>query len=265
MKSVLEIVKATPKTNCKSCGQISCMAFAVAVMSGKLEISACPYIITTDGAAERPNPSVPLNADTALIRELRAKIREVTLEDRAVALGAEVVHTENGAALKLPYLGINVLISKESIEPENGMELDPRDQILLYNYVFFASDEMLSGNWVGLEAFPNSISKVVTLRRYTEEKLANAFDGRLNELGVILARMSGVMLQECHADLCMQVSILPKVPVQLHFWNSSQEDGFAAQAKVLFDAAAMRFLDIESLVFAAERMAEMCLEEIGMR
>lgn len=265
MKSVLEIIKATPKTNCKSCGQISCMAFAVAVMSGKLDISACPYISVANGAAEGPKSSMPLNADTALLRELQAKIREVKLEDRAIALGAEVVYSENGTALKLPYLGTKVLISKESIASENNMELDPRDQILLYNYVFFASDEALSGKWVGLEAFPNSISKVVTLRRYTEEKLADAFDGRLNELRAILARMSGVILQECHADLCMQVSILPKVPVQVHFWNSSQEDGFVAQVKVLFDAAAMRFLDIESLVFAAERMAEMCLEAIDMR
>lgn len=265
MKSVLEIVKATPKTNCKACGQMSCMAFAVAVMSGKLHISACPHIVTPHEAAEGPSPSVSMNADTALLRELRAKIREVNLKDRANALSAEVVYLENDVALKLSYLGTKVLISKENIVPENSMELDPRDQILLYNYVFFASDEPLSENWVGLEAFPNSISKVVTLRRYTEEKLAEAFDGRLNELQAILTGMSGVMLQDCHADLCMQVSILPKVPVQVHFWNSSLEDGFAAQAKVLFDAAAMRFLDIESLVFAAERMAEMCLQKIGMR
>ncbi|MDD3554766.1 MAG: DUF3786 domain-containing protein [Deltaproteobacteria bacterium] len=265
MKSVLEIVKATPKTNCKACGQISCMAFAVAVMSGKLDISACPHIVTPDSAAGSPGPSASLNADTALLRELQAKIREVRLEDRAAALGAEVVYSGNDAALRLSYLGKTVLLSKERIVPENDMELDPRDQILLYNYVFFASDEALSGDWVGLEAFPNSISKVVTLRRYTEEKLADAFDGRLHELMAILAGMSGVMLQECHADLCAQVSILPKVPVQVHFWNSSQEDGFTAQAKVLFDANAMRFLDIESLVFAAERMAEMCLQQIGLR
>lgn len=263
MKSVLEIVKATPKTNCRVCGQVSCMAFAVAVMSGKLNISTCPHIVTPEPVVPRSNES--LNAETALLKELRGKIQGVNLEKRASALGAEVFDSLRGILLKVPYLGTKVLISKDSIVPENGMELDPRDQILLYNYVFFASDAALSGNWVGLEAFPNSISKVVTLRRYTEEKLAEAFDGRLNELKTILSGMSGVKLQECHADLCMQVPILPKVPVQVHFWNSSQEDGFTAQAKVLFDANAMEFLDIESLVFAAERMTEMCLQKIGIR
>lgn len=263
MKSVLEIVKATPKTNCKACGQISCMAFAVAVMSGNLDISACPYIVTP--ANDVSSSSESFDAETALLKELRGKIQGVNLEMKAAALGAEVIDSSEGILLRLPYLGTGVLISKDSIVSENNMELEPRDQILLYNYIFFASDAPLSGNWVGLEAFPNSISKVVTLRKYTEEKLANAFDGRLNELKAILASMSGVILQECHADLCMQVSILPKVPVQVHFWNSSQEDGFAAQSKVLFDAAAMHFLDIESLVFAAERMAEMCLQKIGMR
>ncbi|MEZ0329579.1 MAG: DUF3786 domain-containing protein [Dissulfuribacterales bacterium] len=263
MKSVLEIVKATPKTNCRACGQVSCMAFAVAVMSGKLDISACPHIVTPEMVAPRSSES--LNTETALLKELRGKIQEMDLVKRAFALGAEVFDSPQGILLKLPYLGKRVLISKDSIVPENGMELDSRDQILLYNYVFFASDAALSGNWVGLEAFPNSISKVVTLRRYTEEKLAEAFDGRVNELKTFLSSMSGVKLQECHADLCMQVPILPKVPVQVHFWNSSQEDGFTAQAKVLFDANAMRFLDIESIVFAAERMTEMCLQKIGMR
>jgi len=265
MKSVLEIVKATPKTNCKACGQISCMAFAVAVMSGKLDISACPYLVSQNTAEKEAQSTTMPDAETALLRELRGKIQGIDLASRASALGAEVVFLSTGTALKLPYLGTEILLSKDGIYAENHMELDPRDQILLYNYVFFASDEALSGDWVGLEAFPNSISKVVTLRRYTEEKLADAFDGRLHELMAILAGMSGVMLQECHADLCAQVSILPKVPVQVHFWNSSQEDGFTAQAKVLFDANAMRFLDIESLVFAAERMAEMCLQQIGLR
>lgn len=264
MKSVLEIVKATPKTNCKACGQVSCMAFAVAVMAGKIDISACPYIQSPDMPA--PSHSFEsVDAETALLKELKGKIQGVALEKKASFLGAEIVGHNDSIALRLPYLGSWVLISKTGVFFENEMELDPRDQILLYNYVFFASDAPLSGNWVGLETFPNSISKVVTLRRYTEDKLADAFDGRLNELREILAGMGAVLLEDCHADLCMQVPVLPKVPLQIHFWNSSPEDGFTAQVKVLFDANAMQFLDIESLVFAAERMAERCLEKIGMR
>ncbi len=38
------------------------------------------------------------------------------------------------------------------------------------------------------------------------------------------------------------------------------EDGFEARVKILFDQNVMDFLDLESLVFAAERMADCLLE-----
>ncbi|MCI5159325.1 MAG: DUF3786 domain-containing protein, partial [Candidatus Electrothrix sp. AUS1_2] len=38
-----------------------------------------------------------------------------------------------------------------------------------------------------------------------------------------------------------------------------EEDGFDARVKILFDQHVMDFLDLESLVFAAERMADRLL------
>ncbi|MCW5200548.1 DUF3786 domain-containing protein, partial [Desulfobulbus sp. F4] len=43
-------------------------------------------------------------------------------------------------------------------------------------------------------------------------------------------------------------------------WEADTEDGFAAKVKVLFDHHVLDFLDLESLVFAAERMADRLLE-----
>ncbi len=164
---------------------------------------------------------------------------------------------QNGSPmLQLSYIGDTVLISARSIISSAGTELDPRDQILLYNYLFFGGKGELSGEWVGLESFPNSISKVVTLKRYTEDKLASQFAGRGEYLKEKLLEMNAVDVPECHADFCLAVPVLPKVPVQVHFWDADEEDGFPASVKLLFDRNALEFLDIESLIFAAERMTE---------
>jgi acetyl-CoA decarbonylase/synthase complex subunit gamma len=40
----IEIFKMLPKTNCKECGFPTCLAFAMALASGKAELSACPYV-----------------------------------------------------------------------------------------------------------------------------------------------------------------------------------------------------------------------------
>ncbi len=40
----LDIFKLTPKTNCKDCGNPTCMAFAMKVASGAVDISKCPHL-----------------------------------------------------------------------------------------------------------------------------------------------------------------------------------------------------------------------------
>ena len=52
------------------------------------------------------------------------------------------------------------------------------------------------------------------------------------------------------------VPVLPMIPQYLLFWEKEPEDGFEAKTKVLFDHHVLDFLDLESLVFSAERMAE---------
>jgi acetyl-CoA decarbonylase/synthase complex subunit gamma len=40
----IEIFKITPKTNCKECGNPTCMAFAMKVAQGAIPLEKCPYI-----------------------------------------------------------------------------------------------------------------------------------------------------------------------------------------------------------------------------
>ena len=54
----LDIFKLTPKTNCKDCGNPTCMAFAMKVASGALTIDKCPHMsadaLATLGEATAP-------------------------------------------------------------------------------------------------------------------------------------------------------------------------------------------------------------------
>jgi hypothetical protein len=46
------------------------------------------------------------------------------------------------------------------------------------------------------------------------------------------------------------------VPQYLLFWEADTDVGIEEKAKVLFDHNVLDFLDLESLVFSAERFAE---------
>jgi acetyl-CoA decarbonylase/synthase complex subunit gamma len=40
----IEIFKLLPKTNCKDCGEPTCLAFAMKLAAGKAELSLCPHV-----------------------------------------------------------------------------------------------------------------------------------------------------------------------------------------------------------------------------
>lgn len=53
MASVLEIYNLTPKTNCRECGQATCMAFASALLARKVAVEDCPPLLEDKYAEQR--------------------------------------------------------------------------------------------------------------------------------------------------------------------------------------------------------------------
>lgn len=261
MPTIFDIIKMTPKTNCGQCGFSTCMTFGAAVVSGASPLNRCPHIDMSQAPADLGQETKrETDPDTALVKELKSKIEEVDLGTRADNLGGEISTRAGKEGIAFRFLGREVFISKTGISDGLGKELDPRDQILLYNYVFFNGRTELLGDWVGLESFPNSISKVTTLRRYSEERLASGFAGRLPLLEEKALTLEAERLKDCQADLCLEIFVLPRLPLRLYLWDQDMEEGFDARCKILFNSTAIQFLDLESLVFAAERLTETLLD-----
>ncbi len=66
----------------------------------------------------------------------------------------------------------------------------------------------------------------------------------------------GTLIDNPAATLTFIFAVLPRLPQQVIFWAEEPEDGFAARVKILFDQRVLDYLDIESLVFTGERLAE---------
>ncbi|KPK00110.1 MAG: hypothetical protein AMJ60_02660 [Desulfobacterales bacterium SG8_35] len=264
----LEILQRTPKTNCGECGHPACLAFAVAVARAGAEITLCPYIDLQGLQSEMPDSTKDLENlaaqvaeehDLALIQHLQKKISTLDFASIAAALGAGW-NKANPDILYLRYLGQDVVLGKTAILMDNDSVADPRDQILLYNYVHSCGGRKPDNTWIGMESLPNSISKVKTLATYCEKKIAAHLSGKaahvLQEVGKILDGYEGPTDLGASATSSLVVPVLPMVPQYLLFWEEEPEDGFEAKAKVLFDHHVLDFLDLESLVFSAERFAE---------
>lgn len=73
----LEIYKHLPKTNCKECGPPTCLAFAMALASGKASLDQCPYVSDEAKAALESSAAPPI------------KLVKVGVGDNVVELGDE--------------------------------------------------------------------------------------------------------------------------------------------------------------------------------
>jgi len=265
----LDFLRYLPGTNCGECGHPSCLAFAVAVTKGGADPSRCPYIdpAALEGSGDQPRgqglatvAGSQRERDMALATHLRSKIRDLDFAALAVRIGADPA-PEQPDCLHFQYLGRRVEISRDTLRMDGLEPVDPRDLILLYNYLSSRGGPAPRCTWVGLESLPNSISKVRTLAAYCEQPLARRFKGCGNRLADVCGRLGPRPAPEdASADFGAVIPVLPHVPLCLLFWDEAPEEGFDSRVKVLVDERVLDFLDLESLVFAAERMAERLME-----
>lgn len=262
----LELVKLTPRSNCGDCGHPACLAFAVAVTKAGEDPGKCPYLegsllgVGSLGAKFGQGGDVSqlgVEKDLALVAYLKEKIRSTDFGVLASAIDSIWTGPERDSLL-FSFLGRGVELSHGGVLIDGKEVEDPREQILLYNYVSLGGGLPPREDWVGMESLPNSLSKVRTLSVYCEERIAQHFAGKVALLQEA-AEGLGAVVRESHDSSCsatFMVAALPRLPLLVLMWDEEKEDGFPAKVKVLFDRQVNDFLDIESLVFVCERMAE---------
>ncbi len=112
----IEIYKLLPQTNCKECGEPTCLAFAMKLAAGKTELALCPYV-SEEAKAKLAEAAAP-------------PIRVVTVGtgERAVKLGGETVMFRHEKRFENPP-GLAILISDTMAEAEINARLDKFGQL----------------------------------------------------------------------------------------------------------------------------------------
>jgi len=97
----IQIFKMLPKTNCKECGHPTCLAFAMALASGKAELASCPYV--SDEAKEKL-----AEASAPPVRPM-----QIGAGDRSFKIGGETVLFRHEKTF-LGAPGLGVLVTSET-------------------------------------------------------------------------------------------------------------------------------------------------------
>jgi hypothetical protein len=262
--TVMEVLKSLPRTNCGDCGQATCLAFATRVIKEGEDLGKCPHL---NGAGSELTKAVQAQQQAGVGRRresvaislevLQEKVAPLDFKALAPGLGAEYGEEAGRPYLWLDYFGQRLQIFKDELRYPPGVEADPWDAILLYNYIASQGREPEAGNWIAYNSLPNSVSKAKTMARL-EAKLAEHFAGKTAALVAKVEELGGEPTAVGGEDADVQAVFwpLPQVPLLLMFWDAESEEGFAAQASMLFDASVPAYLDLEAMLFLVEHLME---------
>lgn len=263
----IHLFKLTPKTNCGKCGHATCLAFSTQTIVGRAKLDDCPFLDQQALKPFRAQLEEQHRSGIGVSREgfektlefLRGEMAGLNLDAVAESLGATLTEREEHRFLRLPFWGEEVLVGQSKVLTALGAELNPWEQILLYNYVLGGAARPL-GVWVGMESLPNSISKVKSLKTHCEDRLAEAFSSRVEEIAGAMEGLGRLLdVHDKGMDVGAEFQILPNLSIRVLFWDEDKKEGFGAKAKFLFDSSVLQVVDLESLVFASEQLTDRLL------
>lgn len=262
-RTVMDVLKVLPRTNCGDCGQATCLAFATRVIKEGEELSRCPHLteaaqaLAGEVAAQQEKGVGRRRESLAIALEaLQEKVAPLDLAQLAEGLGARYGEQDGCPYLDLNYFGQPFRIFKARVCYPEGVPGNPWDAILLYNYLASQGQAPLTHSWITFQSLPNSVSKAKTLKRL-EEELAAFFSGKGEDLAARARSLGAVPVRAAEdADLQLVFHPLPKVPVLLLFWEAEPEEDFPAQVHFLFDGSVSHYLDLESLLFLVEQLSD---------
>ncbi|MFZ5562961.1 MAG: DUF3786 domain-containing protein [Thermodesulfobacteriota bacterium] len=271
--SVLDLYKTVlPKTNCGDCGFPTCLAFAGMVVSEKHPIGDCPHLSAeTVAACEKELEAqyaagkwLKKNPAKDALQWAKERSASMVMADLPARIGGELVQHEGQTALALPYFSDTVIILPDRIIRPTGEELNMWEQVFIYNHLAQNGSALPSGEWKGFTEFPNTVSKIKSMKDHVEAPLVEAFRGRVADLKARAENLGGrdVTAETGSADAAILFTPLPRVPVMLMFWDAEDADGFDAETRLMFDRTITDHLDIESIVFLSERLRQLLCEAV---
>lgn len=252
-KNAMEIFTLLNKSNCKLCGEQTCLAFAGAVHTGKRKITECPHVdsstIALFGEVKRV-PVASLEDDEYLV-SLRDKVQQLDYKKVAERIGAE--WTEG-------LLSINVMGKPFAIDPKGKFRTDLHIiawlVIPVLEYICNSKGRQPQENWISFREIPGGKEKYGLFKKRGEAVLKSLADKYPDFFDDIIHMFDGrSVAQQFESDISVVLHPLPLVPIMICYWKPG--DGMEPSLNLFFDETVHENLGVESAYFLATGLIQM--------
>ncbi|MDY6952141.1 MAG: DUF3786 domain-containing protein [Thermodesulfobacteriota bacterium] len=257
----MDILKLLDKSNCRDCGEATCLAFAAAVFTGKRHLSECPRL--SNDVVERFAGDVetraPVDQDLdALVAQLKGEISAVDLSSVAERLGA----TFGNGKLTMKVLGKDFTVD-EGGNLSSDIHVHPWVTIPVLTYIISGAGIPVSGTWVPFRELRSGKTWYRLFEQRCEKPLKRVADAYTDLFEDMVRIFNGRQVENYSAsDISLVLHPLPKVPVLICYWKP--DEGLASDLHVFFDAAAEDNVTIEGIYALGTGLVRM-FEKFALR
>jgi hypothetical protein len=234
-KNAMEIFQLLEKSNCRNCGQKTCLAFAGAVFRGQSRLDECPKLdrktIEQYSGKSEPQNVIEENREE-YINQLKARISQLDLDEAAKRTGGRV--SDNKLTLKV--LGKNFSVdSKGNLYTD--IHVNPWISRPFLTYVLYGKGLPVSGTWVSFRELKDGMDGYPLFQKRCEEPMKRVADTYTDLFDDMVHIFSGKHVEkQFESDISVVLHPLPKVPIMVCYWLP--EDGLESSLYVFFDRTA---------------------------
>ena len=243
-KSPLDIFKALPKTNCRDCGEASCLAFAAAVIKKHTQLSLCPHLDreTIKGLEEHITTQMTMEEkQQERLDGLKRQLLDVDLESRAKALGARF----NGGELTIQCLGKDFSVDSQG-RISSQCHTHPWFAIPFVSYILFGKGKEVTGKWVTFRNLKGGFDWDNFFNEQCPRKLKMLADAHSELFGDLISLFGATTAKNyLESDISVVLHPFPKVPMMVCYWKS--EGDLDSDLKVFFDSTADQNLGTDTV------------------
>ena len=243
-KTIMDVFKLLEKSNCRKCGEKTCLVFAAAVFGGNRSLAECPQVPAAIAGAYATQPkkqSVMEDDREKQLAELKSKVMGMDLVEAASRIGAG----HSGKSLVLTVMGKKLEIDASG-QVITGIHTNPWVMTPIYNYILACKGAPIQGRWVPLRELPSGKDWYRLFGQTCENPMKKVADTYTDLFADLVEIFQGRPVEDHYkSDVALVLYPLPLVPILICYWRPDQ--GLESALNLFFDASAEDNLGIEGL------------------
>jgi len=243
-KTIMDVFKLLEKSNCRKCGEKTCLVFAAAVFGGTRSLAECPQVPASVAGAYsmQPRKQSTMEEDREKqLAELKSRVMQLDLVEAASRIGA----SHNGSRLVLTVMGKRLEIDASG-RVFTGIHTNPWVMAPIYNYILACKGTPIQGRWVPLRELPSGKDWYRLFGQTCETPMKKVADTYTDLFSDLMEIFNGQKAEDqFQSDVALILYPLPLVPLLICYWRPEQ--GMESAFNLFFDASAEDNLGIDGI------------------